>query len=947
MSDADKNQTAQSEVSSKKTPDASNEPGSKNAAPLTDAPASLHDEPAPEQSKTTAPAFTPFVAKRLPKLVRRVWVGTVRRTNPTWFTLDPKKAVAPEKLPILGNLVTPEEARTILERQRQINHLPACPKDTSPRVLSIINQLPKNHFARAKSPSETSEITMEKVYNLFDFVLETMPPLHIASSLVGGEYSYTPPVVPQNESLINANADQEEPNEFFKFFDSPIRQFDYSDDIKNSTPENLLYRHTVNHCMNVLDLLKIWASKMQLIDQEYRRPSDGDPITILFFRRFVDVLATDFNTANQLGITLPDMRLMQVYDIEEIDLFILWAVAALQIDPDFREHLIPTWTLGNVIVMSPAVIMRFVAASQEQRSDLLYRMSPSGKLQTNGLLKTIYARSPSMPLYYEMIVPEQISLLFSGSTSLSTPTATYATLTAPELSQDTYLAPENEKTLNIVRNYVTRPHLDTDPLLSRDNLNILPSLPFFIEGLPGSGRTTLMKIIASRLHMKLIIVNCAPLVMFSPDDFNQYFDDLFTDAVLLNALVVLKDASTMLAEARYVPILTRHLQTHAVVCAFCVDIKQSVTPELEPYVTFKTKMTSNLKENAVSYWKQHLNLLPNADTNSVDMLDLSRALALQPFQIQKAARLAYYASDTVNAPNAAPAVPLNNELLQHAAGEQIAKNIGTLAFISEPEVTLDDVIVSDDIMTKIKQIIGSAKNRRRVLYEWGLSRRIRRGTGVICLFDGEPGTGKTHSAEAIARCLGLSLMRVNIASMVDKYIGETEKNLTKIFEQARPDMSLLLFDEADSLFTKRTSNVSKSNDRYSNMSVNVLLQLVERYEGVSILTTNLKNSIDPAFERRITYKIYFAMPKKEERIRLWKYMCPPDVVTAEPLDYEWLSELEMSGGEIKNAVLAGAFRAATMGRLLDTEILYDAGVTEATAAGRVMRHFSETDDGFN
>jgi SpoVK/Ycf46/Vps4 family AAA+-type ATPase len=187
-------------------------------------------------------------------------------------------------------------------------------------------------------------------------------------------------------------------------------------------------------------------------------------------------------------------------------------------------------------------------------------------------------------------------------------------------------------------------------------------------------------------------------------------------------------------------------------------------------------------------------------------------------------------------------------------------------------------------------------------------------------------------------------MRINIATMVDKYIGETEKNLTTIFEQARPDMQLLLFDEADSLFTKRTANVSKSNDRYSNMSVNVLLQLVERYEGVSILTTNLKNAIDPAFERRITYKVYFPMPKQPERERLWRYMCPPEIVTAEPIDYEWLSELEMSGGEIKNAVLTAAFIAATQGELLNSENLYNAGVAEAVAAGRVLRRYESGED---
>ncbi len=913
---------------------------------------------------------TPFVPKVLAR-PKRVWFGSTRFPTLESCKPDPNTVVQsdPRPKPLLS--MPAEAAMMIQEIGMRKGRLPSCPSDCSPTVLDNIRNLSRTRFIRPRKQTAVSAITFDKKRKLYDLINETMPPLHIASSLVGGDYAYEDPngvqlaaeqqqqpvtmtlgelqaAMTNSGPVTNNQPPQTDPYEFFKFFDTPIQVFDYSDKLSNAAQSTLQYQHTVNHCSNIIQLLKVWASQMALVDMDLKRPSDNVPITQLFYKRFLKTLQSDFNTAYELGVYLPDMRLANRFDLNDTDLFILWTIAALQIDPDFREHLVPTWTLGSVIVMSAAVIMRFVANNQDQRSDLLYRMSPSGPLQTKGLLRSTYARSPTMPLYYELTVPEQLSLQFAGTQSLSTPTSEYATLCHPSLSSNTYIAPENEFALNIIRNYTTRPLLNSAKELNQQNLNIIPSLPFFIEGLPGSGRTTLMKIIASKLNKPMIVVNCAQLVMLSPDDLSAYFIELFHDALMLDALVTLKDASLVLAEARYVPIITRHLSNFAVVCAFCVDLKQAVTPEMEPFVTFKTKMASNLKENAVSVWKQHLGNLPMVNTKNVDMLDLSRSLALQPFQIQKATRLAYYASDASSEDIFDPeAVPLSNSQLHRAASSQVAKNIGTLAFISDPEVTLDDVIVSDEIMSKIKQIIGSAKNRRRVLYEWGLSKRIRRGTGVICLFDGEPGTGKTHSAEAIAQTLGLQLMRVNIASMVDKYIGETEKNLTKIFEQARPDMSLLLFDEADSLFTKRTSNVSKSNDRYSNMSVNVLLQLVERYEGVSVLTTNLKNSIDPAFERRITYKIYFGMPKKEERIRLWKYMCPPDVLTAEPLDYEWLGELEMSGGEIKNAVLAGAFRAATMGKLLDTEFLYDAGVTEATAAGRVLRHYGENDDGFN
>lgn len=901
---------------------------------------------------------SPFIPKTLAWV--RIWPGTSPMLDyQMLMNFREDIAFSEADKPHTNGILNREAAEFIRNNLDREIMYPAGRRDFSPRVLESFSEEQLKDILE----SDDSLITAKAMHRLETYLLETIAPNHIASRLVGGAYTFELPMIepdpvidpqPRLEITENGivNSSEENLDALFAELATPVTAFDYSD--FGGEKDALAYTHTVNHCGRIMAHIKHWALHLRQIDQEAKRPSDQMPLAHVYYSRFVELLGVDMRTAYENEIILPDDRLKNRFNLDEMDLFILWLVASLQIDQDVRECLVPTWTQGSIIVITPATIMRFVTTNQMEKSEILFRLSTSSRLQTLGLLRSTFTRNPILPLYFELTVPEQISLQFAGTLSLSTSVAKYASLTYPSLSKDTFLSPEHKRTLSIVRHFVTRPALNqTNDQLSRENLNFIPSLPFLIEGLPGSGRTTLMKIIASRLELPLIIVNCGALSMLPPEEFSNFFHDLFFDAELLNALVCLKEASMILTEPRYVSLFTRQLSMHPIVCALCVDLPQTITPELDPYVTFKTKMDANLKENAVEYWKPHLSL-PFANNLHVDVLDLSRKLALQPFQIQKATRLAYYATanedERENEEDMAVNdgdIFLSNQILERAAGAQITKNIGNLAFITDPEVTLNDVIVSDDIMKKIKQIIGSAQNRRRVLYEWGLSKRIRRGTGVICLFDGDPGTGKTHSAEAIAKSLGLSLMRVNIASMVDKYIGETEKNLTKIFEQARPDMSLLLFDEADSLFTKRTSNVSKSNDRYSNMSVNVLLQLVERYEGVSVLTTNLKNSIDPAFERRITYKIYFPMPKKEERIRLWKYMCPPDVVTAEPLDYEWLGEIEMSGGEIKNAVLAGAFRAATMGRLLDTEILYDAGVTEASAAGRVMRHYDEDDDGFN
>ncbi len=744
----------------------------------------------------------------------------------------------------------------------------------------------------------------------------------------------TTPVADEDDEIVEPGPDPVI-EAIFEIFNDPIVPIG----INSSDEAEIRSYHCAAHAGRITKLFGDWARCLEYIDKNVTGGPENKYLSDCFLERFQNILAIDYDSAQKQGVTLPDLQIKNRFYLDDIDLLLLWLMAGFEIDPEFRNAMRSTWDQQTIVYMSSGTLMRFFCTNPQERADLMARLAPSSVMASAGLFRIVQGSVPTQPLSFEIIISEQIIRQFVGVMSLSVASTQYAELVIPDLAPDTFMADTHEKTFDIIRNYLDRPSLNKQHNLRHENLDFIPSLAFLVEGLPGSGRATLVKIVASRLNRPVIILQGSPLAGIHPTDCEEYLKSLFTDASLMNAFICVRDAGPLLTEERTASIFARQLAVQPVVCAFCVELAVKVHPVIEPYVTFKTKMDANLKDSAVSFWLQHLNL-PNLDPQHIDVVALSQRMALQPFQIQKATKLAYYSENISNEHR----IEVTNSALEKAAAVQVTKNIGNLAFVSDPEIDLTDVIVSDDIMEKIKQIIGSAINRRRVLYEWGLSKRIRRGTGVIALFDGEPGTGKTHSAEAIAHELGLSLMRINIATMVDKYIGETEKNLTTIFEQARPDMQLLLFDEADSLFTKRTANVSKSNDRYSNMSVNVLLQLVERYEGVSILTTNLKNAIDPAFERRITYKVYFPMPKQPERERLWRYMCPPEIVTAEPIDYEWLSELEMSGGEIKNAVLTAAFIAATQGELLNSEILYNAGVAEAVAAGRVLRRYESGED---
>jgi len=250
--------------------------------------------------------------------------------------------------------------------------------------------------------------------------------------------------------------------------------------------------------------------------------------------------------------------------------------------------------------------------------------------------------------------------------------------------------------------------------------------------------------------------------------------------------------------------------------------------------------------------------------------------------------------------------------------------------------TRADLVLPEETLDEINEIIARVKHRGLVYEDWGLAKKIGRGAGLSVLFSGPPGTGKTMVAGIIANELGLDLYQVDLSQTVSKYIGETEKNLSALFDAAEAGHAVLLFDEADSMFAKRTE-VKSSNDRYANLEVNFLLQRMESFTGISILTTNLEASIDEAFKRRLSFRIAFPLPEAEERERLWRTMLPPNADLAGEIQFTRLSErFEMSGGYIKNAVVRAAFMAADRGEPLGDAHLFKAAQLEYAAMGKVM-----------
>jgi len=246
-----------------------------------------------------------------------------------------------------------------------------------------------------------------------------------------------------------------------------------------------------------------------------------------------------------------------------------------------------------------------------------------------------------------------------------------------------------------------------------------------------------------------------------------------------------------------------------------------------------------------------------------------------------------------------------------------------------------DLVLPSDVMDSLRELVGRVRHRRRVFEDWGMGRTMATSRGLTALFQGQPGTGKTLVAGVIARELGLDLYQVDLSKVMSKWIGETERNLATIFDAAEDGQVILLFDEADSLFAKRTE-IRSSNDRYANLEVNYLLQRLDSFEGIAILTTNSGGSIDPAFKRRLSFRLSFPFPDEDTRAELWRAHLPPELPREGDLTFDVLAhKYQLSGGYIRNACMRAAFLAAQEETVLHQHHLERAVALEFAELGKL------------
>ena len=440
-----------------------------------------------------------------------------------------------------------------------------------------------------------------------------------------------------------------------------------------------------------------------------------------------------------------------------------------------------------------------------------------------------------------------------------------------------------------------------------------------LVGPEGAGRKALLHGAARQLGVSVLELRCARMPT-EPGELQRVLRSVLREAVLFHAVPLFEGIEALAgAEAT----LDRELA--GFVGPLCAT---SGRGEARPIALARGLVVVDVPmptESArVELWRRAI---------ATPGVDLERAAARYPITGGLILRAADAAQ--AHARGRGPEEPVTADDLHAGVRATLDSKLSTLGVRLTWRQTWSDLVLPEDSLQEVREFVSRVRHRRQVYEDWGFGRKVAKGMGLSALFSGPPGTGKTMVAGIIADELALDLYQIDLSRIVSKYVGETEKNLAGVFDAAEAGHAILLFDEADSLFARRTE-VKSSVDRYANLEVNYLLQRMESFTGITMLTTNLDASIDEAFMRRISLRVMFSLPEADDREKLWKTMLPREAQVEDDIDFKNLAKrYEFSGGYIRNAVVRAAFFAAEDGGRIGMRHLQRGAVLEYAAMGKL------------
>ena len=589
----------------------------------------------------------------------------------------------------------------------------------------------------------------------------------------------------------------------------------------------------------------------------------------------------------------------QMFALSAIEMQVI--VICLAPELDRRYDSLYAYLQDDITRKKPSVdlVLQLLGDSREQRWQLRHLLTGHARLLRSGILQSVHdplSPSGSSDLAMFLKVDRRIVDFIIGNNAVDSRLNSYTRLLPPAVKLDAVaVTPEvKSRLLSLVSHHTKREIIREKMVIS-------------LHGPAGTGKTTLAQAICRELQCPMLVLDL-DLLPIGDEEWENSMRLALREGLLTRSILFFDNIDVLTERADRGRTLLKKTARAIAEYGWLVFMAGEKTWSGEEYFDDLQFLSIAVPAPQVPirerFWQEMLAAEPT-DISRKWSARLARRFALTPGQIVAAARLA----NTLQAGHGRDR-KLSISGLYAACRSQSHHKLAELSVKIEAQHSWADLVLPEEKTSLLKEICAQIRQQHRVFSEWGFEHKVSYGRGLSVLFSGPPGTGKTMAAQVMAAELQLDLYRIDLSSMVSKYIGETEKNLSRIFAEARRSNAILFFDEADALFGKRTE-VKDAHDRYANIETSYLLQKMEEYEGMVILATNLRSNMDEAFTRRIRFIVEFPFPDAALRARIWQNHFPGEAPVREGIDYDYLSRrFQVAGGSIRNIVLNTAFLAA-------------------------------------
>lgn len=625
-------------------------------------------------------------------------------------------------------------------------------------------------------------------------------------------------------------------------------------------------------------------------------------------------------------VTLRLDHLAQRFQLTAFDVDALLICLAPEIDS--RYEALYAYLQDDLTKKRPSVelVLNLLCPTLEAKLEMRQRFGPSAPLSKYHLLSVFddSAHVQSSLLNKYLKVDERLTAYLFDGDEIEARLLPYARLLQPQAELNALLLPDELK--------------ERLRKLIKSRSDAVSGLRFYFRGPSGVGKRTVAEALCRAWGMRLLVVEGGQLVHARPEAFETLASLAVREALLQNAAVYWEDFDALFAEdkSELRAALTRavggalELADEGCPLFLAGEALWEPLARLRDWPLVSVEFTRPGYADRRQLWESAL----GAEASKADQLDLAAVAGKFRFSAGQISDAAQAARNLARWRDPEKTTVTAQDIYA-ASRLQSNPKLNTLARKITPHYTWSDIVLPSDRLEQLREICNFVKYRALVYGEWGFDGKLALGKGLNVLFAGPSGTGKTMAAEIMAGELALDLYKIDLATVVSKYIGETEKNLSRIFAEAETSNSLLFFDEADALFGKR-SEVNDAHDRYANLEISYLLQRMEEYEGIVILATNFRKNMDEAFVRRMHATVEFPFPDEQDRRRIWENIWPAETPRGPKLDLGFMAQrFELTGGNIRNVALAAAFLAADDGRVITMDHLLHATQREYQKMGKV------------